>query len=541
MVAREWPQERVRGVAAWTRVSAHRLGRTIPLVGVLALAGALRLPYMSDWPAFTDETREVLISLAVARGERLAWTNFDPYIGPWHIYLLAGLFRLAGFDIDLPRLLVLTLNVATVALTFLLGRQLGGTAAGLVAGGLASFSPMWIIVNSHVAWSASTTPLYAVGAVLLAQGALAGATAGVRRWGWPLAGAGLLLGLAAQTHPTALLLAPALALAVVWGRDGRRRLLGPWPWLALGAALTGYAPLLVYNVFIQPWGSIAAGQKIGYAWGLTTDPLVYAGRAPAMWWAQARMLAGEGERDLLSAWPSGLAGGLTLLALALMIPGLIVVWRRGERVVPFSLAALLLLLPFLTGYSGELFADRYAAPAIGPAAALIGVALTRLGRGRWWLAVSLAGGLTILPLTSLVRYYEQQGDSPNRPLMATAALLAPARACSRVILDQSLAHQKNHGGGSLLRDLRMAMAVSGMTVETKPMHRALLRAEANRTPDQWVIAILSPGSETIPGIMARLTLLDHVAYPARANYPAGVVYGVYVYGGGPPRCAAPGT
>lgn len=78
----------------WLTTAARR--QILPAAALLGLALAMRWPYLLDWPAFTDETREVLLSLAVARGERWPWTGVNQYIGPWHVYLLAGIFWLGG-------------------------------------------------------------------------------------------------------------------------------------------------------------------------------------------------------------------------------------------------------------------------------------------------------------------------------------------------------------------------------------------------------------------------------------------------------------
>src|SRR5918911_928925 len=74
--------------------------------------------------------------------------------------LLAVMLWVVGPHPWTPRLLSMLLAVATVGLTYWLGRSLGGPIAGLVAGGLLLFSAVHILINSHIAWSNATTPFF---------------------------------------------------------------------------------------------------------------------------------------------------------------------------------------------------------------------------------------------------------------------------------------------------------------------------------------------------------------------------------------------
>jgi 4-amino-4-deoxy-L-arabinose transferase-like glycosyltransferase len=137
----------------------------------------------------------------------------------------------------------------TVALTYLLGRALGGRVAGVIGAGLLATAPQHIIVNSHIAWQNSTTPFYAVltflsltrylnalrgrqqgdGTVLLSDTPLAPS---FRNGGFWLLLAGFCYGLTLHTHPGTIVLAPALALtflAVVWRARAWHVFRTPWP------------------------------------------------------------------------------------------------------------------------------------------------------------------------------------------------------------------------------------------------------------------------------------------------------------------------
>jgi hypothetical protein len=490
------------------------------LAAVLLVALLVRLPRFLDWPAFTDETLEGLLAHAVAEGEQRPWTSVEAYIGPWHIYLEALLLRLLDRPVWLPRGLTLAFNAAAVGLTYLVARRAAGPTAALIAAALACVAPMWVLVNSHVAWAASTAPTYVMGAILATQLALA-APAGRRSGGWFFV-AGLLLGLAGQAHPMTFMIAPAMALAVAWGRAGRARLRTPWPWLALPGALIGYAPLLVYNLVVTPAGSLAGGQEQLYAWRPTASPIEYATRAPELWWAHARMLAGVAEGDLLPGWPAAVVAVVAAAAAGLTLWGAVVLWRRGERLVPLTLAAMPLLLPFITEFHGGLFADRYAAPAIGLATIALGAAIAWIGHGRRWLAAALGALLIAVPALALADYYQRSGKSLNEDVIATAAILEPARECIHVVLDQRLAHLQADGGGTALRALRMTLSFADIDWETEVMHVASLRDAAREREPVQIVAVLSPQSEREFG-SSRLVPLY------RATAAGGLGYGVYLY------------
>src|ERR671915_308927 len=58
-------------------------------VGLVALALAVRWPYLWIVPRFTDETLEVLHSLAIVRDGARPLTNYDSYYGALYNYVVA--------------------------------------------------------------------------------------------------------------------------------------------------------------------------------------------------------------------------------------------------------------------------------------------------------------------------------------------------------------------------------------------------------------------------------------------------------------------
>src|SRR5215207_8968285 len=91
-----------------------RVSEAALVVGMVAAAAALRLPYLWDVPRFTDETDEVLLGLQIARGQRLPLVNQEAYIGPLWNYLLAGVFLLIGPSLYVGRAVALAFGALTV-------------------------------------------------------------------------------------------------------------------------------------------------------------------------------------------------------------------------------------------------------------------------------------------------------------------------------------------------------------------------------------------------------------------------------------------
>src|SRR5687768_15046909 len=237
----------------------------LPLL-LLAFAAAVRWPNLWLIPAFTDETIEARLAIAIFRGEAFPLTNVEPYIGAFWNYLVAAGFGLFGLNPWVPRGLSFTAGVATVAAAWWLGRDVGGRFGGLVAAGFLAANSTHILVNSHVGWSHATTPLFStLGLACLARALGVGCwvlgvggrvesvpyvsqlpTPNTQHPGAWLVAAGALLGLGVQTHVTAALLLPGAGLAVVLGRP--RLLRTRWAILAVVAFLVATANLVAYNV-----------------------------------------------------------------------------------------------------------------------------------------------------------------------------------------------------------------------------------------------------------------------------------------------------
>ena len=399
---------------------------------VAFFAGGLRLLHFTQIPRFTDETDVVVRALAISRGEILPLTDTDGYIGAGFSYVLATILALFGPDPFLPRAVVIMAGVLTVGAAFLLGRELAGLtpdaeakpnrggafAVGLLAALLLAVSPVHILVNSRIAWSHATTPLFTtLGIWLLARA--------VRRSdGASLAWSGLLFGIALQSHPTAIALAPGAAAWLVW--RGRWLLRTRWAAAALGLGAVGCSTLLAYNL-LTGFDSVreALAKSDAYA-------LERAGRAPYTLALRleleglVRVLAGaigEGRGDLAPlARPGAIAWAiLTPLALAWTVRA--GVWLPLVVVAPF-----LLILPMLNSKYEPLLNGRYLmpiVPLVQSAVALLAVAVWRraAGASRWaMVAVGLIVVLVLFDQRRSLTAYENAAlaDGGNLPYVDAA-------------------------------------------------------------------------------------------------------------------------
>jgi len=213
------------------------------ILAVMALALVARLPYLMQIPRLGDEVFEALQALRIARGEITPVIGVNALYGPLFAYMLALCFRLFGASPLVPRALATAAAVVTAGLTYLLARhRLRHRGAAAVAAGLMATTPTHILVNSHIGYSNSTTPMFTTAMLLALVAAVE------RRSGLLLILSGFLAGLSLQTH---LSVVPLLAGLVVWfltQRRGRRWLRTKWPYLALAAAVVAYSPVIWFNL-----------------------------------------------------------------------------------------------------------------------------------------------------------------------------------------------------------------------------------------------------------------------------------------------------
>lgn len=247
----------------------------------------------------------------------------------------------------LVRWLSLALSCITVLLTFRLARLMApqDDSLALLAAALVAFNPMALFINASVnndnlLMLLSTVALIAT--LHLMQPA-------VTRYEWKAAGLGLLLGLAALTKLSGLVLWPIAALGVAWGAWRAR----DWRRFVLSGALIGATALLVSG-----WWYWRNYQLYGEWTGLETMVAVAGPRVPAVgpfqlirdeWYGFWLSYWGVfGVFNVLAApWVNTLFAVLSLWPLAGAVAA---IWRtaKGRRIGISPEWALLILFASLT-------------------------------------------------------------------------------------------------------------------------------------------------------------------------------------------------
>ncbi len=470
-----------RRVATAARRAARPAGLTLAFV---VLAAAIRWPALHDIPRYTDETGEVATAIAIAFDGARPLVHNDAYRGPFWAYLLAGVLAWTGPDPDVPRRFALGLGALAVGATYLLGRAVAGRLAGGVAALLmaTAFGP--VALGSHVPWSNNSTPLWVALATLALHlgsgGTAARADAGPairpgRRADTWLALAGLLWGLALQTHPSVLALLPGAALWFVAAADRRARLRAPGPWLAAAVFVASLAPILVHNV--------RAGSAVYVEDAFNPSQPVAEARGPAALAANLVALAGQVGRSAGAGPPRepgdprpdavvGLTDALrpaATAAYALAILGALA-WAawRGPRRVAAPAASAVAILPWITDGFRSFHDMRYVVVVLPLGYVALGASVARAApgsRARQILSIGVVA-LALYALVATAAFYRREAaaDRTNAPIRAATAWLAAhaAEPGDHVLLDKAMRDLKLGGGGNVTRALEQRLVLMGL-------------------------------------------------------------------------------
>jgi hypothetical protein len=480
----------------------------------LAIAGALtllallvRLPGLTEVPRLTDETAEVATALAIVSEGARPLVASDAYRGPAWAYLLAGALALFGAHPWLPRAFAAVLGALTVGATYLLGRALVDRRTGLVAALAVATAFAPVVLLSHVAWSNHSTPLW----VLLAALATWRGRRPGRRGDLSLLAAGVLWGLALQSHPSAL--APLLGAVGWWlaGADRRRRLRQPGPWLALAGCLATLSPMLLHNLR-APGASLGEAGASGQPLGLPAGPLDLVGRCLALLGQLGRALAagppaepGDPTPGALVAATDALRGPVTWLAAGLYLAALARTAWRGPRLVAWLGGATLLVLPLVNRNYTSFHDQRYIGLLVPLCAVALGawVSAAWAGAGASGRRVTAAATALVLawPLLAVAAFQarETAAGRTNAPLSEVVVRLAQGRheRPTEVFVDKALRDVDLGGGGDPARAFAQLLTLSGVPnalSDTDELRWYL--AQADRPP-YWLI--LSPATAATLG------------------------------------------
>lgn len=434
--------------------------RLAALASVFGAGALLRLPRLQTLPKLTDEMRDAIFSLPISRGDALPLANFSSYDGALFNYLQAVMFWLVGPDLEAPRVLMLWSGLLTLPLVYVCVRRAHGFLAGLLAAAMLAVSPVHVLVNSRVAWGNSLTPLLTTPAFWLVYRYLRAepARSGQRDPAWNLVPAGLLFGLALQTHPTVLGFLPGVALALLLGRPARL-VRNRWTWLGLLGFMLGYANMIAFNL-LQNFESVAFAQqtKAEYTGAAPDFGREYLRHLSGLLLGLFRMLGGAVEdRDRLRAFlldPALLGVGLVVAA------GVLWSLRRGDRLTVLVTLSCVFLLPVVNDRYEPILDGRYVAPLLP----LLYGATSRLLVDLWQarrlprvprlaarvLCLFGLAGLLLLPLVGLSRYHQQNTAAAQRSARLWGALALAERNVPPggvAIIDRDL-ERVVHGAGS---------------------------------------------------------------------------------------------
>jgi 4-amino-4-deoxy-L-arabinose transferase-like glycosyltransferase len=446
---------------------------------LFGLGLALRLPHLWTIPTLTDEVNEVLRGLAVAEGRLLPLTNVNTYLGSLYNYLLAAVFLVIGPSIHAARMLVALAGALTVPATYLLLRELGSERAlAAIGAGLLAMSGTHILVTSHVAWAHSLTPLAVTFGLWLLARALH------RDRPRLLVAAGLVLGLAVQTHTSAIGLLPGAAAYALIRRPAWLRT--PWPYLA---AVT----FLVVNANLIAFATLSRGESLAeaqnhvrsYARSGATGLELYQENLGKLGLASGRMLAGA--VDVRESGMSYLADPSFWIYAALLAIGLGRGATRGSALPLLVIVPYTLLLPLANSKLEVIPNGRFLAPLLPIAYAGIAIGLGTVAavthprltpsRRRWALA-PVAVALVLWPLVPLAVRYEQMADSERTSLalLDALALLESRRQPGEwVALDPDLDKLWLDAGGDYLVAFRYLL-----TMRSIPNRELALRSGSDQ-------------------------------------------------------------
>lgn len=328
--------------------------------------------------------------------------------------------------------------------------------------------------------------------------------------------AGLLFGLALQTHPLVVTLLPGVALAVLL-RD-LRMLRTPWPWLAVLAFLVGYGNMVAYNA-ASGFDSLRTAQRIQTEYGTDQQAASgYTATAGTMALLLARVVGGAvDQRDSVAAY---LADPGVVFVGGLALAGMIWLARRRELLPLLAAGSFLLILPAANPKFQTLLTSRYLMPIVPlllACAALTLVWLALLVRARWpktrrrpLLAALMIGmllaSLALLPLDRYYRRAFERTDTNDRILLLMSQIQAQGRPREVVLVDDSIGAELPDTGVTELRGLEYLL-----TFARAPYR--LVRPSPGRLQDSLddeasVLAILNARDASAAAGRVRVESLD---------------------------------
>ncbi len=235
------------------RILSFRHGAAAVL-GVAAIIRIVYLVYYSgspDWYHLTvDNHYHHNWAQVIAGGNLLGDETY--FRAPFYVYCLAALYWLFGASLWVGRIFGLAIGIASVGATYLLGKRLFSNNIGLFAALGHALMPIAVYFEMELLLD----PLF----TLLLQLAFLACLRWIDKRDLRSAMiAGLLLGLAAITRPTALILVPIMGAACLWGAVTPREAIKQSAVFVLGMALL-IGPIFARNLAVGGDPTLIASQ-----------------------------------------------------------------------------------------------------------------------------------------------------------------------------------------------------------------------------------------------------------------------------------------
>ena len=460
-------------------------------------AMAVRLPWLWQVPRYIDELGEVSLAFDIYLGKILPLHNTAHDIGAMHNYILAGLFKIFGPGIYLPRFYVAVTSALTVVLVYHLGCKIFNRQVGMVAAVLLLTNGMHILVT-HMAWSNCTTPLFFVLALL--------ATINARdnKSGIWLMVSALLWAATLQTHSSALVCVMAASIYILSPSFRRQANLKPgWYLTSVLVFLAAYANMIYYNVISRGYSFKWAAQK---SYALETNLGLFS------YLENLARMSVELMRAVSSTYTEHVNlvhyfyHPLFLLAILLLIIGIRQAWKQQEYLLVLMIGAGLAIIPWINARYAFYLTTRYIMPQIICAILLISLALVTIikkysviiGRPRLVTSIAvmvlvMAACMQPLPYYNYCRQMSETNNSNKVALKIVQIVSASPAERSIVLLDHNLP-MPNRPLPTLLDLNRQHFSVFSLPSESSRPDAEVWKKAFARYSNKEVIAILSQSS-----------------------------------------------
>jgi hypothetical protein len=349
------------------RPNSTRLVTWLLLGGITAIGAILRGARLDEAPGgFLVFNENFYLDLATREQARglFAWfyNPLDLNNPPFYVALVSTIVRLGGPLLVSARLVSVLSGLATIALTFLLGRLLFDKRTGLVAAAAIAVMPGVVLVNHNIQVDSLFVALLLAGVFFYVRSARVGKISDAVL-------GGLFLGLALLTKQPAILALIALAVWRVWAQKQFSWLRERRTWaFALTTAVVG-GSWYAFQLLFAPTRLLGA--------------MVSVANRPEMLTIDGRFWANLGTQLVWMVFP---------LAAAVAVVGVVVMARRRESGdllvfvflavylaydVPFHLHSyyLLPLAPFIALAIGRACIGAFDREAPAPALRIAGVSI----------------------------------------------------------------------------------------------------------------------------------------------------------------------